>query len=96
MTGVVDTSPLVNCKGLRDLNLCRAPLGDITPLTKLPWLEKLWISRCTLSREERKLLHNSLPNTHIEFDEPNCTRAGWRDLPRYFEMRDILRVPYMR
>ena len=96
MTGVVDTSPLVNCKGLRDLNLCRAPLGDITPLTKMKWLEKLWVSHCPLDPEERQQLRSSLPNTHIEFDEFYSTWGGWRDMPRYFEMRDILKAPYMR
>ena len=96
MTGVVDTSPLVNCKGLRDLNLCRAPLGDITPLTKMVWLEKLWVSHCPINPEERRRLSKSLPNTHIEFDEYYSTWGGWRDMPRYFEMRDILKVPYMR
>lgn len=96
MTGVVDTSPLVNCKGLRDLNLCRAPLGDITPLTKMKWLEKLWVSHCPLNPQERQRLYSSLPNTHIEFDEFYSTWGGWRDMPRYFEMRDILKAPYMR
>ena len=96
MTGVADTSPLVTCKALKDLNLCRAPLGDITPLTQMPWLEKLWVSHCPLSTEERELLKESLPNTHIEFDEYYSTWGGWRDMPRYFDMRDVLGVPYMR
>ena len=96
MTGVVDTSPLLNCRALRDLNLCRAPLGDITPLTKMTWLDKLWVSHCPLSTQERELLKESLPNTHIEFDEFFSTWGGWRDMPRYFDMRDVLGVPYMR
>ena len=96
MTGVVDTAPLLNCKALRDLNLSRAPLGDITPLTKMTWLEKLWVTHCPLNLEERALLRSSLPDTYIEMDEYFSANGGWRDMPRYFEMRDILRVPYMR
>ena len=96
MCGVQDPSPLINCKALRDLNLCRNPIMNVEALAQMPWLEKLWVSHCPIDAEERQMLQESLPHTHIEFDEFYSTWGGWRDMPRYFDMRDVLGVPYMR
>ena len=96
MTGVVDPSPLVNCKALRDLNLGVTPLGNIKPLLEMTWLDNLWLNRTPVTREERRILAEHLPNTHLEFDEYFPTWGGWRDMPSYFNMRDVLGVPYMR
>ena len=96
MTGVVDTTPLLTCRSLRDLNLGVTPLGDLTPLTQMTWLEKLWVNRTPINAAEQKLLRESLPATYLEFEEYYPTWGGWRDMPRYFDMRDALRAPYMR
>lgn len=92
---VTDISPLVECTGIRDLLLSGSHI-DIEPLTKMTWLENLWLLNSSVDWGEAELLREKLPNTHIEVAGTKHGHSrGWRDLPRYFEMRDAFGMPYM-
>ena len=93
MTNVRDVSPLVGCTALEDLSLSVTHV-EPEPLARMPWLKNLWINRCGITPEERQLLTESLPDTHIEFDHGWPTGGGWRQLQNYFDMRDLLEMPY--
>ena len=38
----------------------------------------------------------ALPNTRLVLAEPTPEGEGWRNLPNYYAMRDLLGMPYMR
>lgn len=88
-----DISPLLECTALEDLSVADTRV-DLAPLAQMPWLKNLWVNNCGATAEERKLLTESLPNTHIEFDHGFTTGGGWRQLQNYFDMRDIMGLPY--
>lgn len=93
-SGIRDLSPLIGCTALEDLNLGQT-YADPEPLKQMPWLKNLWwVYRSVSVREELK---DYLPNTHMVFDpeEKNTTGLGWRKLPNYYAMRDLLEMPYM-
>ena len=90
---IPDYSPLVECTALKDLNLS-GTYADPTPLYQMTWLENLWANQTTFSTEEQQKLHQSLPNTVIHIAQADYTAGGWRDVPRYFEMRDIMGLGY--
>lgn len=94
MTYVQDLTPLQGCTALEDLSLAVTEC-DLSPLAEMPWLKNLWVNRnSTMNDATRKLLTESLPNTHIEFDHGWPTGGGWRELQNYFDMRDLLGMPY--
>lgn len=92
-TNVKDYSPLLGCTALEDINLAQT-YGDPTVFAQMPWLKNLWINNCGVTAEERQLLTQSLPDTTIEFDHGWNFGNGWREVPNYFDMRDILGMPY--
>ncbi len=92
---IPDYSPLVECTALRDLNLS-GTYADPTPLYKMTWLETLWANDTRFSAEEEQKLRQSLPNTLIHIAQADYTAGGWREVPRYFEMRDIMGLGYNR
>lgn len=98
ITQVRDYSPLLECPALRDLNIANNH-GDLTPLTQMTWLERLWIAPLgELSNKfmpEVQMLRDALPNTQVEYS-PYSTGMNWRIHPRYYEMRDILGMYYMK
>lgn len=85
-----DYSPLVELKALEDLNLHRT-YADITPLLEMPWLKNLWVPG--RSYQERQRLIAALPDTNLELNTDNT--RGWRHLPNYYDMRDVLGMRYM-
>lgn len=85
-----DYSPLVELKALEDLNLHRT-YADITPLLEMHWLKNLWVPG--RSYQERQQLIEALPNTNLELNSHNT--RGWRHLPNYYDMRDVLGMRYM-
>lgn len=85
-----DYSPLVELKALEDLNLHRT-YADITPLLEMPWLKNLWVPG--RSYQERQQLIAALPDTNLELNSHNT--RGWRHLPNYYDMRDLLGMRYM-
>ena len=100
---IVDFWPLTNLTNLKGLNLSYTPkyghslgkFGDITPLLQMTWLERLWLANSRLGAEGQAILREALPNTEMVFYSISSTDRGWRYAPGYFEMRDILGLPYM-
>ena len=90
---IPDYSPLVECTALKDLNIS-GTFADPTPLTQMTWLDNLWATQCGLTREEEQMLQDALPNTVMKFGGGDYAAGGWRQVPGYFEMRDIMGLPY--
>lgn len=91
---VQDYSPLLGCTALEDLNLSRT-YGDPAPIAQMTWLKNLWwVGRSASTRTE---LEKTLTNTNMLFRSgKDCTGYGWRQLPNYYAMRDMLEMPYMK
>ena len=101
---IVDFWPLTNLTNLKGLNLSFTPFygkgnlgkfGDITPLMQMTWLERLWMANSRIGEENRTMMREALPNVEIVFFSASSTDRGWRYAPGYYEMRDILALPYM-
>lgn len=88
-----DLTPLLECTALEDLNLADTYV-DPEPLAQMTWLKNLWINQTPVTNAERQLLTESLPDTHIEFDHGHYTGGGWRELQNYYDMRDLMGLPY--
>lgn len=91
---LTDISPLLGCTALEDLSVADCPSIDVTPLAQMTWLDNLWVNNCGITADERELLSKCLLDTHIEFDHGFTTGGGWRQLQNYFDMRDIMGMPY--
>lgn len=90
-TGVLDFSPLQDCPALEDLNIGMT-WNDVEPLKQVTWLKNLWmISRSNSAPE----LIEALPDTNVVYAGTATVDSGWRDLPNYFAMRDMLKMFYM-
>ena len=94
-TVVSDYSPLLECTALEDLNVTRTR-GDPMFFKNMPWLKNLWITGHWMKPEKKAELSAALPNTFIKFSDNMMAGNGWRDLPNYFAMRDLLGMPYNR
>lgn len=95
LTRVKDLSPLVCCGKLEDLNIGHTNISDVAPLCQMPWLKNLWAKTSHLSRQEQQQVIAALPNTVINFNEgDSSTDEGWRRLQNYYDMRDLLGMPY--
>jgi len=80
---IVDVSPLSGLTELKHLNLCNNLIEDASPLYGLQNLERLWISGNPLSKEQKELLVENLPNCEINFTTVNPTAEGWKKGARY-------------
>ena len=90
-----DYTPLYGCTALEDLNVSKAYANiDLKQFGEMPWLKNLWLSENNASKEEREYLAEKLPNTHIYYDGYTPTSGGWRELQNYYDMRDLLEMPY--
>lgn len=94
MTKVTDFSPLLECKNLVDLNICYTYPDDPMIFAQMTQLENLWF-RGDLDYSIREALRAALPNTRMLFGPGSSTGRGWRRLPNYYAMRDLLGMPYM-
>ena len=91
---ISDFTPLLGCTALQDLNISRNH-GDPLVFKDMPWLKNLWVNmNHTVKPDVRALLSESLPDTHIVFDCSWPTGDGWRQLQNYYDMRDIVDMPY--
>ena len=90
---IPDYSPLVECTSLVDLNLSGS-YADLTPIKQMTWLKNLWATCRGVSESEYRELCEALPNTKIEYRGGDYTSYGWRDVQGYFDMRDIMGLPY--
>ena len=92
-----DYTPLLGCTALEDLNMDNLwYFADPTPLYQMTWLKTLFWEGCSGS-VMLKLLE-ALPDTRVDFtgSTSNSLGTGWRNLQNYYDMRDILGMPYMR
>lgn len=100
-TPVRDYSPLIGCTGLEDLNLSMT-YGDYRPLLQMPWLKNVWWAGVAKTggmpcSGAHKALPAALPDTQWRFYERNAaSRSGWRQLPNYYAMRDLMDMFYLR
>lgn len=108
-TFIKDISPLVNCKSLIWLELFAMPIEDLTPLQQMTQLEDLELGKTSGDRSiiaemtwlknlswagtnylDAQMLEEAMPDTNI------MLYGGWRQLPHYYEHRDIMGMPYMK
>lgn len=90
---VQDYTPLQGCTSLVDLNLS-GTFADLEPLKKLTWVKNLWANCCDITQAEYQELCEALPDTHIEYRGGDFTSYGWREVQGYFDMRDMMGLPY--
>lgn len=92
-TSVKDYTALLGCTALEDLNLGFTH-GDTEIIMQMPWLKNLWWFE---NMKNKSRLVEALPDTYVcIIDEDSATRAGWRQLPNYYKMRDVLGMRYMK
>lgn len=96
MTKIQDYSPLLSCPNLKDLNICYTLPKDISALCQMTQLDNLYAKgRWTAEKETQ--LRQALPNIKLVLDssvDDSSTGSGWRQLPNYFKMRDLLGMAY--
>ena len=88
-TPISDFTPLLGCTALEDLNVARTK-GDPLVFKDMPWLKNLYVNGFAIKPSERAELEAALPNTNIKYCDYELTANGWRDLPNYFAMRELL------
>lgn len=93
MSPVMDYSPLWGCKALEDLNLCYTQ-GDPASLEQMTWLKRLWVNQYNISDTQFASLVEALPETQVVIPSYGSTSDGWRNGYLYYEMRDMLGLPY--
>ena len=96
MTDIRDITPILGCTALEDLNVARIP-ASLRPLKDMPWLKNIWASGGYVNKEDAEFLRKALPNTYIDTaHHHDCCGRGWRQLQNYYDMRDILGMPYLK
>lgn len=90
-SAVKDFTPLVGCTSLEDLNI-GLTYPSVEPLMRMTWLKNLWM----VDRGGAYQLSQALPDTKIVATANATVGAGWRNLPNYYKMRDMLGMEYMR
>jgi len=95
MTSFDQAEVLVGLTNLEDLNLGTTQITNVEPLKQMTWLKHLWLpANRNLHRPEKNALIAALPNTIINFQGAGSTGYGWRNIPNYYAMRDLLGMPY--
>lgn len=90
---IPDYTPILGCTALEDLNIS-ATFADIEPLYEMTWLKNLWANCKGLTAAEDAKLKASLPNTTVMTTGGSYTTGGWRQVQGYYDMRDIMGLPY--
>ncbi len=96
---VKDYTPLLGCTALEDLCLGKT-YCDPAPIAQMTWLKNLWWSGVhntygNPASNAKAVCEATLVNTHLRFDLAHPTAGGWRQLPNYYKMRDIMGMFYM-
>lgn len=86
-----DITPVRECKALQDLCISQLYVDPMS-VAGMDWLHWLQMDCVKVTQEQRRALQESMPNTHIEFDKDFS--GGWRSLQNYFDMRDLMGLPY--
>lgn len=90
LNSIVDLSPLEKLVNIEHLNLCHNKnLGEIEPILHYTNLQRLWISYCNLTNEEKARIREAYPNAQLEFDVYESVEAGWRSTEVYTRMRGV-------
>ena len=87
-----DLSPLVGCTALEDLNLGNT-FASFEPVKEMTWLKNLWVINCGGGVAYK--MSQALPETKVQGSGKATVDSGWRDLPNYYAMRDLLGMHYM-
>ena len=87
-----DYSPLVDCTALENLNI-GSTFCDITPILEMTWLKNLYM--IFGSGGDAWKATQALPNTRVVTNGDATVGGGWRRLPNYYDMRDMLGMYYM-
>lgn len=90
---IPDFSPLLGCTALQDLNISET-FADLEPLKQMTWLNNLWANMRGITIAEHNALQEALPNTTVMTQGGVHNAGGWRQLQNYFDMRDIMGLPY--
>ena len=90
---IPDFTPLLECTALEDLNVSGTPT-DMTPLYQMTWPKNLWANCKGITPAEDEALREALPNTTIMTRGGDYTTGGWREIQGYYDMRDIMGLPY--
>lgn len=90
-----DISVLATCTSLRDLNICYNKIRDFSPLYELEHIEHLWIMDNYVNNYTRDILEEKFPDATIMYHTFSSTGNGWRQIPGYYEQRDLLGMWYM-
>lgn len=95
---VTDISPLAQCTALQDVNLCYNPFKDISPLLELENLQHIWLKGISVGWDQYGLLTEAFPEAKIviAYRPISSTDFGWREIPGYYEQRDLLGMWYMK
>lgn len=96
---VEDYSPLLACTGLEDLNL-GLTYGEPDVIAEITWLKNLWWcdangANNSQRREAVARMCENLKDTKIAIYVDHPTAGGWRNLPNYFKMRDLMGMFYL-
>lgn len=92
-SGVQDYTPLKDCTALEDLNLGNTN-RDFAPIAEMTWLKNLWMVGC--GGGNAYTLSQTLTETKVVASGSATVAGGWRSLPNYYAMRDIMNMFYMR
>lgn len=88
-----DFSPLLECKKLEDLNLGNT-YGNFEVIEQMTWLKNVWLVGCSRAAAYR-ITQALQENTHVVASGTATVSGGWRELPNYYAMRDIMNMYYM-
>ena len=96
ITAIDDVEILTGLTKLEDLNLSYCYPHDYSPLAEMTWLKKLWLigPSWRISWDQKRLLWNSLDNTQVQFEGKGSVYGDWRRSRNYYDMRDLLGMPY--
>lgn len=95
-TPLQDYSPLLDVPNLQDLNAVNSGM-TIDIALQLKSLKRLWWTGYptgSISEEEKQLLQQAIPGCEFRFKVNTSTGMGWRQGKLYYEMRDLLGMPY--
>lgn len=88
---VRDFTPLLGCTALEDLNIGKT-YPDLAPIAQMTWLKNLWMVGRSGGAYK---VTQALTETKIVLSGSATVAGGWRDLPNYYAMRDLLGMHYM-
>ena len=93
---IEDVNLLMNMTKLEDLNIGWTDLKNPEKLMEMTWLKRLWATMNGMNYAQFCQLEEALPNTYVYVNSKHPTEGGWRQSQRYYEMRDLLGMFYMK